>query len=56
MEIYHGSDVVVDKPLILERNRLLDFGIGFQILFHSEKSLEFCIFDHYEDLGGKSNG
>ena len=166
MEIYHGSDVVVDKPLILERNRLLDFGIGFyttsneeqairwaekvslrnneskkflsvynlhmqkaknelniiefkfadekwldfitanrsgkeiseqydivigpvaddnvyltvklfetgvldkaealrhlkveklfnQILFHSEKSLEFCIFDHYEDLGGKRNG
>lgn len=165
MNIYHGSDVVVEKPEILPSNRLLDFGIGFyttsnkeqadrwaekvslrnntgkrflsvysldierarkqlniiefisanekwldfitlnrrgkespkeydivigpvaddnvyltvklfetgvldkeealkrlkveklfnQILFHTEKSLGFCVFDHYEDLGGKSN-
>lgn len=166
MDIYHGSDIVVEKPEILQSNRLLDFGIGFyttsnkeqserwankvslrnnaikkiisvynididkakkqlnviefisaderwldfitvnrrgkeitqsydivigpvaddnvyltvklfetgvldkeealkrlkveklfdQILFHTEKSLEFCVFDHYEDLGGEING
>lgn len=166
MIIYHGSDLIVDKPEILKSNRLLDFGIGFyttgnkeqasrwaakvsarnntakkmlsiyqfdlgnakkelkivefysadenwlnfitnnrngknieeaydivlgpvaddnvyltvklfetgvldieetlrrlkveqlfdQILFHTEKSLNFCIFDHYEDLGEDANG
>ena len=166
MNIYHGSDIVVEKPEILQSNRLLDFGIGFyttsnreqavrwaekvsirnntdkkllsvynfdiekakkelniieftfadekwldfitanrrgkeiseeydiligpvaddnvyltvklfetgvldkeealkrlkveklfdQILFHTEKALGFCVFDHYEDLGGESNG
>ncbi len=166
MIIYHGSDVVVDKPEILQSNRLLDFGVGFyttsskqqairwakkvsnrnktksqflsvynfdldkaekqlkviefispddewlnfitanrsgksvkreydiaigpvaddnvyltvklyesgfldleealkrlkveklfdQILFHTQEALESCVFDHYEDLGGKSNG
>lgn len=166
LNIYHGSDVVVEKPQILKSNRLLDFGIGFyttsnkeqavrwgekvilrnntdkriltvynfdiekakeklkiieftladekwlnfitanrsgketseeydivigpvaddnvyltvklfetgvldkeeaikrlkveklfdQILFHTEKALEFCIFNYYEDLGGRSNG
>lgn len=29
MLIYHGSDVVVGKPKILNSNRLLDFGEGF---------------------------
>lgn len=27
-----------------------------QVLFHTEKGLEFCVFDHYEDLGGEHNG
>nr|WP_142414667.1 DUF3990 domain-containing protein [Hathewaya massiliensis] len=27
-----------------------------QILFHSEKSLKFCSFDCYKDLGGENNG
>lgn len=137
MNVYHGSDVIVEKPQILQSNRLLDFGIGFyttsnkeqairwaekvsirnntgdeswlnfitanrggkeipeeydiiigpvaddnvyltvklfetgvlnkeeaverlkveklfnQILFHTEKALEFCMFDHYIDLEGK---
>jgi hypothetical protein len=166
VNIYHGSDIVVEKPEILQSNRLLDFGIGFyttsnkeqaerwakkvgfrnntgkmslsvyklvieeakkqlniiefisadekwldfitvnrrgkeipeeydivigpvaddnvyltvklfetgvldkeealkrlkveklfnQILFHTEKSLRFCVFDHYENLGGKDDG
>ncbi|WP_286161413.1 DUF3990 domain-containing protein [Clostridium sp. KNHs214] len=27
-----------------------------QILFHTHKSLKYCLFDYYEDLGGNSNG
>lgn len=77
MNVYHGSDVIVEKPQILQSNRLLDFGIGFyttsnkeqairwaekvsirnntgiKILFHTEKALEFCMFDHYIDLEGR---
>ncbi|MDR2428319.1 MAG: DUF3990 domain-containing protein [Candidatus Margulisbacteria bacterium] len=29
MEVFHGSDIIVDKPQILTANRLLDFGEGF---------------------------
>ena len=29
MKLYHGSDVIVDKPQILKPNRTLDFGSGF---------------------------
>lgn len=25
-----------------------------QILFHTEKSLEYCMFNNFEDLGGKT--
>jgi len=27
-----------------------------QVLFHTEKGLAFCIFDHYEESGGDING
>ena len=29
MIVYHGSDIVVEKPIIIESDRLLDFGVGF---------------------------
>ncbi len=29
MNIYHGSYVIVEKPEIIQSNRLLDFGTGF---------------------------
>ena len=29
MIIYHGSNMVVEQPLILQSERMLDFGIGF---------------------------
>lgn len=29
MRLYHGSDVVVEKPILLPRQRTLDFGAGF---------------------------
>lgn len=45
---------VLDKDEVLKRlkvEKLFD-----QILFHTEKGLGFCVFDHYEDIGGKING
>ena len=29
MILYHGSDIIVDKPQIREPNRTLDYGAGF---------------------------
>ncbi|SMB80490.1 Protein of unknown function [Desulfonispora thiosulfatigenes DSM 11270] len=45
---------VLDKEEALKRlkvEKLYD-----QILFHTEKALGFCVFDYYEELGGKDNG
>lgn len=45
---------VLDKGEALKRlkvEKLFD-----QILFHTEKGLSRCVYDHYEDLGGESNG
>ncbi|MCT4543646.1 MAG: DUF3990 domain-containing protein [Vallitalea sp.] len=39
MNIYHGSDVIVDKPKILKSNRLLDFGIGFYTTTNKEQAI-----------------
>ena len=29
MILYHGSNMVVEKPILIEQNRFLDFGYGF---------------------------
>ncbi|MBC8545194.1 DUF3990 domain-containing protein [Clostridiales bacterium NSJ-32] len=29
MILYHGSNVIVDKPRLIRQNRTLDFGSGF---------------------------
>lgn len=45
---------VLDKQEALKRlkvEKLFD-----QILFHTEKALMFCVFEHYEDLGGEKIG
>lgn len=45
---------VLDKDEALKRlkvEKLFD-----QILLHTDKALRLCVFDHYEDLGGESNG
>ena len=31
MKLYHGSNVGVEKPKILQNNRFLDFGNGFYL-------------------------
>lgn len=38
MVIYHGSDLIVDRPEILKNNRLLDFGIGFYTTSNKEQA------------------
>ena len=29
MTVYHGSNVIVEKPKLIPQNRYLDFGFGF---------------------------
>ena len=29
MILYHGSNMIVEKPKLIEQNRFLDFGYGF---------------------------
>lgn len=42
MNIYHGSDVIVDKPKILKSNRLLDFGIGFYTTSNKKQAMRWA--------------
>jgi len=36
--VYHGSDIIVKTPKIVENNRLLDFGIGFYTTTNKEQA------------------
>lgn len=29
MILYHGSNVIVSEPKLVQQNRFLDFGVGF---------------------------
>lgn len=42
MNIYHGSDVVVENPEILQSNRLLDFGLGFYATSNKEQAIRWA--------------
>lgn len=42
MIIYHGSDVIVEKPEILQSNRLLDFGMGFYTTSNKEQAIRWA--------------
>lgn len=42
MKIYHGSDVVVKNPEILQSNRLLDFGVGFYTTSNKEQAVRWA--------------
>ncbi|MDR2615925.1 MAG: DUF3990 domain-containing protein [Oscillospiraceae bacterium] len=42
MLIYHGSDVVVKRPQILESERLLDFGKGFYTTSNIEQATSWA--------------
>ena len=41
MIIYHGSNVVVEQPKILQSERMLDFGTGFYTTSKKEQAIEW---------------
>ncbi|MCT4662850.1 MAG: DUF3990 domain-containing protein [Tissierellales bacterium] len=41
MWLYHGSDVIVKKPRIIESNRLLDFGTGFYTTTNKNQAIRW---------------
>ena len=41
MIIYHGSDVVVERPKILQSERKLDFGEGFYTTYNLEQAMRW---------------
>ena len=43
MNCYHGSDMVVDAPRILEAKRPLDFGGGFYVTTSKEQAIKWAI-------------
>ena len=42
MLLYHGSNIIVDKPQIIQSNRFLDFGTGFYTTTNYEQALNFA--------------
>ncbi len=43
MLLYHGSNVVVNEPKLIEPNRHLDFGAGFYTTTNLIQAERFCI-------------
>ena len=42
MIVYHGSNVIVDKPLLIPQNRALDFGSGFYTTENKTQAITFA--------------
>lgn len=42
MIIYHGSNVIVDKPRMVSQNRTLDFGYGFYTTTNQSQAINFA--------------
>ena len=42
MILYHGSNVAVDKPMLVPQNRALDFGTGFYTTENKEQAISFA--------------
>lgn len=42
MILYHGSNMVVEKPKLIEQNRFLDFGYGFYTTTNREQAENFA--------------
>lgn len=43
MIIYHGSNMIVNQPRIIEQNRFLDFGTGFYTTTNKSQAENFAI-------------
>ena len=42
MILYHGSNVVVEKPRLIQQNRFLDFGTGFYTTENKTQAIGFA--------------
>ncbi|MBQ8229578.1 MAG: DUF3990 domain-containing protein [Clostridia bacterium] len=42
MIVYHGSNMIVDKPKLIEQNRFLDFGYGFYTTTNKQQAENFA--------------
>jgi hypothetical protein len=42
MILYHGSNLIVDKPKLIRQNRFLDFGYGFYTTTNREQAVNFA--------------
>ncbi len=42
MIIYHGSNVVVEKPILIKQKRTLDFGAGFYTTTNKNQAVSFA--------------
>lgn len=42
MILYHGSNVIVDKPKLIKQNRYLDFGFGFYTTTNRDQAVNFA--------------
>ena len=53
MLVYHGSNVAVEKPIIVIPNRTLDFGSGFYTTINWEQAQSFAhnVVDRNDGLG-----
>ena len=43
MILYHGSNVTVEKTVLVKQNRFLDFGYGFYTTTNKEQAKDFAI-------------
>lgn len=43
MILHHGSNVTVEKPILVNQNRFLDFGYGFYTTTNKEQAKDFAI-------------
>lgn len=42
MLLYHGSNIIVEKPKMIQSNRFLDFGTGFYTTTNYKQALNFA--------------
>ena len=42
MILYHGSNVVVSSPKLIQQNRFLDFGFGFYTTTNKAQAIAFA--------------
>lgn len=42
MIIYHGSNMIVERPKLIAQNRFLDFGFGFYTTLNKEQAISFA--------------